>query len=112
MISDEPIRVFAEGPIPLHWQSRDYKIVIVLGQPTRGGVSGVGASTHYRLEIADHHPLFRGALREPVTGLFEPDGIAEAESFGDISNLLNRPNDADLVLLDLALPRARALSAL
>ena len=26
---------------------------------------------HYRLVIADDHPLFRGALREAVTGLIE-----------------------------------------
>jgi DNA-binding NarL/FixJ family response regulator len=73
---------------------------------------GVGASTHYRLVIADDHPLFRGALREAVTGLFEPDAIAEAESFGDISKLLNRHNDVDLVLLDLAMPGVRGFSGL
>ena len=32
----------------------------------------------YRLVIADDHPLFRGALREAVTGLFERAEIAEA----------------------------------
>ena len=34
-----------------------------------------------RLIIADDHPLFRGALREAVSGLFEDADIAEAGSF-------------------------------
>jgi DNA-binding NarL/FixJ family response regulator len=72
----------------------------------------VGASTHYRLVIADDHPLFRGALREAVTGLFEPDAIAEAGSFDDISKLLDHNNDVDLVLLDLAMPGVRGFSGL
>jgi DNA-binding NarL/FixJ family response regulator len=72
----------------------------------------VGASTHYRLLIADDHPLFRGALREAVTGLFEPAAIAEAGSFDDISRLLDRHNDVDLVLLDLAMPGVRGFSGL
>jgi DNA-binding NarL/FixJ family response regulator len=72
----------------------------------------VGASTQYRLLIADDHPLFRGALREAVTGLFEPNAIVEAGSFDDISTLLDRHNDVDLVLLDLAMPGVRGFSGL
>jgi DNA-binding NarL/FixJ family response regulator len=72
----------------------------------------VAASTHYRLVIADDHPLFRGALREAVTGLFDSDDIAEAGSFDDISKLLDRNNDVDLVLLDLAMPGVRGFSGL
>jgi DNA-binding NarL/FixJ family response regulator len=72
----------------------------------------VGESTHYRLVIADDHPLFRGALREAVTGMFERDAIAEAGSFDDISGLLDRNHDVDLVLLDLAMPGVRGFSGL
>jgi DNA-binding NarL/FixJ family response regulator len=72
----------------------------------------VAASTHYRLVIADDHPLFRGALREAVTGLFDSGDIAEAGSFDDISKLLDRNHDVDLVLLDLAMPGVRGFSGL
>jgi DNA-binding NarL/FixJ family response regulator len=72
----------------------------------------VAASTHYRLVIADDHPLFRGALREAVNGLFDNGDIAEAGSFDDISKLLDRNNDVDLVLLDLAMPGVRGFSGL
>jgi DNA-binding NarL/FixJ family response regulator len=67
---------------------------------------------HYRLVIADDHPLFRGALREAVKGLFEAAEIAEAGSFDDISALLEHSDDIDLVLLDLAMPGVRGFSGL
>jgi len=57
---------------------------------------------HYRLVIADDHPLFRGALREAVTGLFEPADIAEAGTFNDVA----------AVLLDLTMPGVRGFSGL
>jgi DNA-binding NarL/FixJ family response regulator len=72
----------------------------------------VSASVPYRLVIADDHPLFRGALREAVTGLFERGDIAEAGSFDEISKLLDRGNDIDLVLLDLTMPGVRGFSGL
>ncbi len=45
-------------------------------------------TTLYRLVIADDHPLFRGALREAVCGLFARVEIAEAGSFDEVSKLL------------------------
>jgi DNA-binding NarL/FixJ family response regulator len=66
----------------------------------------------YRFVIADDHPLFRGALREAVSGLFADATIAEAGSFDDASALLDRDSDVDLVLLDLAMPGVRGFSGL
>src|SRR6266481_808091 len=65
-----------------------------------------------RLVIADDHPLFRGALREAVSGLFEDVEIAEAGSFEDVTKLLERGAEVDLVLLDLAMPGVRGFSGL
>src|SRR5215468_6387924 len=70
----------------------------------------VGYST--RLVIADDHPLFRGALREAVSALFPDVEIAEAGSFDDVSKLLERGSDVDLILLDLTMPGVRGFSGL
>src|ERR1700737_4598247 len=70
----------------------------------------VGESS--RLVIADDHPLFRGALREAVSGLFARADIAEAGTFDDVSKLLDRSSDVDLILLDLAMPGVRGFSGL
>ncbi len=69
-------------------------------------------TTHYRLLIADDHPLFRGALREAVTGLFERVDIGEAGSFDDVVKLLERGREVDLILLDLSMPGVRGFSGL
>src|SRR5262245_33625279 len=70
----------------------------------------VGDST--RLVIADDHPLFRGALREAVSTLFADVDIAEAGSFDDVSKLLDRGGEIDLILLDLTMPGVRGFSGL
>ena len=62
--------------------------------------------------IADDHPLFRGALRESISGLLERVDIAEAGTFDDLVGLLDRDGDVDLVLLDLAMPGVRGFSGL
>jgi DNA-binding NarL/FixJ family response regulator len=66
----------------------------------------------YRLVIADDHPLFRGALREAVAGLLEQVDIAEAGTFDELVELLERGGDIDLVMLDLTMPGARGFSGL
>ena len=65
---------------------------------------------HYRLVIADDHPLFRGAMREAITGLLDKAEIAEAGTFDDTVELLS--GDVDLVLLDLTMPGVRGFSGL
>jgi DNA-binding NarL/FixJ family response regulator len=69
------------------------------------------ASSHHLL-IADDHPLFRGALREAVTGLFERVDIGEAGTFEEVTDLIERTADLDLILLDLSMPGARGFSGL
>lgn len=66
----------------------------------------------YRLVIADDHPLFRGAMREAVSGLLERVDIAEAGTFDEVVELLERGGEVDLVLLDLAMPGVRGFSGL
>jgi DNA-binding NarL/FixJ family response regulator len=70
----------------------------------------LGEST--RLVIADDHPLFRGALREAVSGLFENGEFAEAGSFEEVVKLLERGLETDLILLDLSMPGVRGFSGL
>ena len=73
----------------------------------------MSAAHSYFLLIADDHPLFRGALRQAVIGLFEQVDVAEAGSFEDISEILDGGSrDVDLILLDLSMPGVRGFSGL
>src|SRR5262245_62320080 len=74
--------------------------------------TGLTEALQYRLVIADDHPLFRGALREAVAGLLEQVNIAEAGTFDELVELLERGGEVDLVLLDLTMPGARGFSGL
>src|SRR6202012_3379613 len=67
---------------------------------------------HYRLVIADDHPLIRGALREAVAGLVARADIAEAGAFDEVPKLLDAGSEVDLVLLDLTMPGVRGFSGL
>ena len=64
----------------------------------------------YRLVIADDHPLFRGAMREAISGLLPNADIAEAGTFDDTVEMISV--DVDLVLLDLTMPGVRGFSGL
>jgi DNA-binding NarL/FixJ family response regulator len=66
----------------------------------------------YRVLIADDHPLFRGALREAVNGLFDSIDVAEAGTFEQVVERLESGGETDLVLLDLQMPGARGFSGL
>jgi DNA-binding NarL/FixJ family response regulator len=67
-------------------------------------------STH--LIIADDHPLFRDALRQAVAGVMDTAKVDEAGSFEDLTALLERDSDVDMVLLDLSMPGISGFSGL
>ena len=56
--------------------------------------------------------MFRGALRQAVTGLFSQVDIAEAGTFEEVTDLAERGGDVDLILLDLSMPGVRGFSGL
>jgi len=66
----------------------------------------------HHLLIADDHPLFRGALRGAVSGLFDRAQVDEAGTFEEITAFLERDGEVDLVLLDLSMPGVRGFSGL
>ncbi len=68
--------------------------------------------SRHHLVIADDHPLFRGALREAVTGQFSRAEISEAGSVDEVASHLEKNNDVDLVLLDLTMPGVHGFSGL
>ncbi len=71
------------------------------------------SEAEFHLLIADDHPLFRGALREAVNGLFDRVDVAEAGTFEEVVERLERGGgDMDLILLDLRMPGARGFSGL
>ena len=65
-----------------------------------------------RLVIADDHPLFRGALRLAVAGVMPSAAIDEAGTFDELTALLERSAEIDLVLLDLSMPGISGFSGL
>lgn len=78
-----------------------------MGEAAAGALGGA-----LRLVIADDHPLFRGALREAVLSHHAGAIIEEVGTFDDLTALLERDSEFDLVLLDLTMPGARGFSGL
>src|SRR4051794_40938744 len=68
------------------------------------------AKTH--LVIADDHPLFRNALRQAVASVLAEAVVDEAGSFEDLTALLEKDSEVDLVLLDLTMPGISGFSGL
>lgn len=62
--------------------------------------------------IADDHPLFRGALRQALNGLGEAVKIVESGDFDATRQAVIDHPDADIMLLDLAMPGVSGLSGL
>lgn len=62
--------------------------------------------------ITDDHPLFRDALGQAVAARLPGARVAETASLDELTALLGREPDVDLVLLDLALPGVRGFSGL
>lgn len=69
-------------------------------------------AANIHLVIADDHPLFRDALRQAVASVVASAKIAEAGSFDELTSLLERENDIDLILLDLTMPGISGFSGL
>jgi len=68
--------------------------------------------TGHRIVIADDHPLFRGALKQALSGIADTTEILEAGDFDRTKSLVVDNEDLDLVLLDLTMPGASGLSGL
>src|SRR6195952_2451348 len=70
------------------------------------------ATANTRLVIADDHPLFRNALRQAVASVLSSAGGDEAGSFEDLTALLEKDAEVDLILLDLTMPGISGFSGL
>ena len=71
------------------------------------------------LIIVDDHPLFRGAMRQALSGGLDagmagigPAAILEAGDFAQLQAQLLETPDSDLVLLDLSMPGVSGFSGL
>ena len=69
-------------------------------------------SSGLKFVIADDHPLFRGALKQALSGLDEQAQVLEAGDFDATRAIVAANDDLDLILLDLSMPGVSGLSGL
>ncbi|WP_284178147.1 response regulator transcription factor [Rhabdaerophilum sp. SD176] len=62
--------------------------------------------------VADDHPLFRGALKQALSGIFAELSVIEAGTLEETVQALSGQGDIDLVLLDLKMPGVSGFSGL
>jgi DNA-binding NarL/FixJ family response regulator len=72
----------------------------------------VDKASQTTIVIADDHPLFRGALRQAVTGVLQAVSVVEAGGLEELTAALAKDADVDLVLLDLTMPGVQGYSGL
>ena len=65
-----------------------------------------------RIVIVDDHPLFRGALSQALRSSLDRAEIVEAGSLDELTDIIAKSAEIDLILLDLLLPGVQGLSGL
>ncbi len=66
----------------------------------------------HRIVVVDDHPLFRGAISQALSTSIAGLEMLEAGSLDELSGVIGKAKDVDLVLLDLSMPGVQGLSGL